>query len=414
MQPGLFFQFQNSYRPVSTYGGQTQGSTCGICGRFEITARFDNLVFDVKSKMKEWPLVFGGSYHTAVHRDVVDAFELEGITGATFHPLKKLEGKALAHLSEPPDYYIFEPTGSVNIHVPWDEFVKCDECGSISSSQFGEFKKPFLFDWDSWDGSDVVCLRNVYQFWICCNRRVVDLFRKRGWHHQIAYGRNNRRFESLSFGDNPVPGVGVRNIDSDTWYDDTVFALREKYPQDAEILLAGIAHARESSAKREPKPLVVIHTTPPFAFDPENPPSPQAADGHVFLPDLQQNLFYANIEHRHSFFGKKDYWIFIYGVNEFTAEHRALIELVRTNLESSLNQIVEPYNEFHASEKIAQKSFLEPTIVIGSNDGEPFDGTSWRLLVDFDKHFFTHLSFRFNGARLIGHGAITLNPVISE
>ena len=230
MQPELFFEFQNSYCPVSTFGGETQGPKCDTCGSFRITARFDNLVFDVASNMKRWPLIFGGIYHTAVHQDVMNAFELDGITGATFHPLKKLQGKALDHLPEPPDYFILEPTGSVNIRVPWDEFVKCDDCGAITPSQFGEFKKPFLFDWNTWDGSDVVCLRDIYQFWICCNRKVVDLFRKRGWHHQIAYGRNNRKYESLQFGGNPVPGVGVRNIDGDTWYEDTMAATKEKYP----------------------------------------------------------------------------------------------------------------------------------------------------------------------------------------
>ena len=123
-----------------------------------------------------------------------------------------------------------EPVGVLDVIIPWDEFDQCESCGVIFPSKFGEFNRPFEFDWNTWDGSDLVNLRNVYPQWICVNRKVVDLFRKRGWQHQIAVGRQNRKFESLIFGGNPVPGITVRNIDSDTWYEDTLAALREKFP----------------------------------------------------------------------------------------------------------------------------------------------------------------------------------------
>ena len=229
MRHQLFFRINNFCNPVSVLGGRIESRPCEKCKRSRITWIYNNLAFEVAG-IEEWPLVFGGIYHTAVRQNIVDAFRTEGITGAKFYPLEIRGGEVMKRLSKPPDYYILEPSGIVDIHIPWDEFSKCEDCGLVSPSQHGAFKRPFSIDWASWDGSDVVGLRNVYPFWICCNRKVEDLFRSRGWHHLIAHGRQNRKYESLQFGGNPVPGVGVRNIDSTNWYDETLAAMREKYP----------------------------------------------------------------------------------------------------------------------------------------------------------------------------------------
>lgn len=229
MKHHFLFKLANSYSPLSFRGGMRHSTRCEECKKFRIHWSYDDLIFDVEG-IKKWPLVMGGIYHTAFHEEVVAAFSQEGISGAEFHPLKALKVKDADILPEPPKYYILEPAGVVNIRVPWDEFVQCGTCGEIEKFSFGAFKKPFEMDWNSWDGSDVVGLRNVYPNWICVNRKVVDLFRKNQWYRQIARGTGNRPYESLQFGGNPVPGVGVRNIDSDHWYEDTMDLMKQTYP----------------------------------------------------------------------------------------------------------------------------------------------------------------------------------------
>lgn len=131
-----------------------------------------------------------------------------------------------------PNYYLLETTGLIDFVVPENEYEPpCPECGHLKPKRFGNPEKPFVFLEGTWDGSDIVRIRNHWQHIIFFNRKVVDLFRINGWHHQIAYGQNGKRYESINFGGVIAPGVSVRNIDSDNWYEDTLAALREKWPE---------------------------------------------------------------------------------------------------------------------------------------------------------------------------------------
>jgi len=178
--------------------------------------------------------MIGGQYHLIVQKVMAETMLDAGITGFKLHRPTRMcmKEQDVGKMPPIPDYYLLEPTGVVDFVVPEEEYEKpCAECGFLKPKRFGDPRKPFVFLEDTWDGSDIVRIRNHWQHIMFFNRKVIDLFRMNGWHHQIAYGENAKPYESVAFGGAMAPGMGIYNIDSDTWYEDTLAELREKYPE---------------------------------------------------------------------------------------------------------------------------------------------------------------------------------------
>lgn len=201
---------------------------CGICGKQRWRIDYDNVTLDM-SNVAKIDLLYSGSGHHIIHESVVEALLNHGITGCEFHQARILVEEAHLHDSIYPNYYSLEPTGRIGVHLPMDEGVICPHCGIFEAKVFGSASKPLLFDWSTWDGADVVGVERLPGL-ILVNRRVIDLFRKNGWHHNFKKGRWNKKYDAVQFGDYVSPGISVRNIDSDAWYEDTLVALREKFP----------------------------------------------------------------------------------------------------------------------------------------------------------------------------------------
>ena len=231
----IFFQFNVSLEFASVYHGE-RVERCALCGTLRRISTFENLELQMQapsypSKSKRWPMI-GGRYHAIVQAQLAEALIAAGITGFRLHQPKCMTKEPGDYKSMPeiPAYYILEPTGMIDFVVPEAEYhPPCPECGHLKPKRFGSPKCPFEFLENTWDGSDIVRIRNHWQHIMFLNRKVIDVFRENGWHHQIEYGRNGKPYDSISFGGAMSPGITVPNIDSDTWYEDTLEALRQKY-----------------------------------------------------------------------------------------------------------------------------------------------------------------------------------------
>ncbi|MES2922402.1 MAG: hypothetical protein V4819_12690 [Verrucomicrobiota bacterium] len=220
----LYFEYSNSYSPVTVATDIILEPKCEKCNQSKFRIQYQDVIITVND-IKSWPLFFSGFQHNFLHEKVVEIFQQEKISGCAFRGLARLDGTWLSELSDPPNYFVWEPTGKVGLHAPMDECTQCDYCGRLDWTVFGSKSKPLLLDWSDWDGSDVVTISHLPGM-ICVNKKVVNLFRKHGWHHQPIPGRGSQNYEAMGLGSYKVPGIGIRNIDSDTWYDDTVAACR--------------------------------------------------------------------------------------------------------------------------------------------------------------------------------------------
>lgn len=232
----IFFEFGVSLQFASVYHGETV-KRCDLCGTLRRTFTYDGLELQFHlphypKRSKQWPMI-GGMYHTIVQAQMADALNSAGITGFKLHKPKytSKEPGNYSFMPEIPECYILEPTGMIDFVIPEAEYhTPCPECGHLKPKRFGTPKAPFEFLENTWDGSDIVRIRNHWQHIMFFNRKVIDVFRKNGWHHQIGYGENGKPYDSISFGGATSPGITVQNLDSDTWYEDTVTTLKEKYP----------------------------------------------------------------------------------------------------------------------------------------------------------------------------------------
>ena len=223
----------------------TSGSTqnfCSRCQRARTTFLYKELClkFHKPRLRNEWPMVSkAGIYHGLFQECVVQALKEAKITGLSFHKVGNtfLDEEAVEDMPPLPTYYVIEPIGMIDFVIPEEEYHKpCDECGHLKAKRFGDPKEPFQFLKETWDGSDVVRIRNHWQHIFFVNRKVIDVFRKNNWHHQIAYGTQNRKYESLSFGGRMQPGLTIANIDSENWYEELVMALKNELLLDFNVV----------------------------------------------------------------------------------------------------------------------------------------------------------------------------------
>lgn len=262
----IFFEL-NGYSGGRISGKNLESPRCQLCGgdtRAQMFGAFD-MEIEIPKRIHEWPPFLGSIHYTAASQGVVDALAKD-VSGVTFHRLKSLKGIDSSPLPDwlpdPPNYYIWEVTGKIQAEISLDEVVACPSCGRFIKKEFGDSEKPLLLIPETWDGSDVVRIGNFYSNAICVNRKVINILRNHGFHRQPWYGRQNRKTEALTFGSRAVPGISAIIIDSDTWYEDTIAALKEKFPKEAELLLASETMAHELSTNHDPKLSVVIHPRP--------------------------------------------------------------------------------------------------------------------------------------------------------
>lgn len=232
----IFFQFGVSLQFASVYHGETV-KRCTLCGTLRRLFTYEGLELQIHSPVyptrhKHWPMI-GGMYHTVVQARLAEALLSEGITGFKVHKPESVskEPGDYGCMPEIPEYVIFEPTGLIDFLVPEAEYhPPCPKCGELKPKRFGSPKAPFEFLESTWDGSDIVRIRNHWQHIMFFSRKAIDVFRANGWHHQIAHGENGKPYDSMSFGSATSPGITVQNLDCDTWYEDTLAALHVKYP----------------------------------------------------------------------------------------------------------------------------------------------------------------------------------------
>ncbi|MGJ8672284.1 hypothetical protein [Rubritalea sp.] len=225
------FKFNSSLTIATICSNSEEFTTrCEVCNISRAISLYENLQLSfIKPRLlTEWPYIANaGRYHDIFHQDVVDELNRNGISGLKYHPVKVV-GTAVESMPPVPTYYIVEPIGLIDFIIPEDEYYPpCEGCGILKPRRFGAVKKPFQFLEETWDGSNVVRIRNHWQHIFFVDQKFIDILRVHDWHHQVAYGTANRKYESLTFGGKTSPGVGVQDIDSNDWFEKTMRKLNE-------------------------------------------------------------------------------------------------------------------------------------------------------------------------------------------
>lgn len=216
--------------------GKEQSPLCRACGNplRELAFGEFSIQVSIPRLVREWPFFLGSMHYTAASQQVVEVLKRK-VTGLAYHRVEQVDGihQALPEwLPYPPNYYVLEATGSIQAKIPVDEVTPCPLCGRLLKKEFG-VAAPRMLDPLTWDGSDVVKIKfgNYDSDILCLNPAAINVLRKHGFHRQPWYGRQNRKSEALTIGNWLAPGLSARNLDSDNWYEDTLAALREKYPE---------------------------------------------------------------------------------------------------------------------------------------------------------------------------------------
>lgn len=224
---------------VISTGGRSfdQCSVCSQASYYKPYADFP-LRISIPKKINSWPHFLGDIHYTVVDNTVKTILE-NCVTGCRFYPLTKLlppidagPGGGLPDwLPEPPRYFLLEPVGTIDFEVPKDEVTECRVCGLVKKNEFGDFKKPLIPMLSEWDGSDLMRPKRVYSHAMIVTPKFINVLRGHGLHRQLWYGLRNQITEAIYFGNRAVPGVSAQNLDSDTWYEDTLVAINEKFPE---------------------------------------------------------------------------------------------------------------------------------------------------------------------------------------
>jgi len=148
-----------------------------------------------------------------------------GMTGFVAHPIRisaaDIESEVLRKLPIP-QYYLLETTGCVDIDRQlFDEFdgELCEVCHNWCPRPGGKYSYgtkvtvPLL---STWDGSDLVAIRNIKNAGIYCSRKVVDLAIEKKW----------TGFGIQAFTD----GLPKIDLTKANWIDDLAVAVANRFP----------------------------------------------------------------------------------------------------------------------------------------------------------------------------------------
>jgi hypothetical protein len=153
--------------------------------------------------------------------DLVD----NGVTGFVAHPIRiaagDIESEVLRTLPIP-QYYLLQAIGVVDIDRQlFDEYDGdlCEVCHNWTPRPGGKYRfgsKVHMPVLKTWDGSDLVAIRNKINGGIYCSRKVVDLAIKKEW---TGFG-----IEAFTDG---LPRIDLTNPN---WAEDLEVAVAKRFP----------------------------------------------------------------------------------------------------------------------------------------------------------------------------------------
>lgn len=202
---------------------------CKKCARHLSKPNYENVCFAADkfvidpfkrnpgNGLERWPMGVGSDESLLLHEDVVNEFIKEGLTGVRFHQITQILGKVLETLpSPPPKYYKAEAVSKAEFIPSPEDFVFLDCVCKLTIKEVRDYKKPFVVNHESYDGSDFFSI-NHYNFWICVNRKVVDVLIKNDWAKDFGIGAT------------AFPGSRVTDF-GPTWYEDTIARVKTMFP----------------------------------------------------------------------------------------------------------------------------------------------------------------------------------------
>jgi len=213
--------------PCATVGfesSSTQVWHCEGCERIMEKSDLSTVTVHAEGKgAKCWPnFLFG--FKLIVSGQVLEDLNANKITGYVPHKVvfHKIDSPKLQKIS-PPDYYLLELTGYVDIDRQFfdeGEGFICPVCHiwtPKSGGKYGYGSRTLVPLMESWDGSDFLHIRNPSIGYYLCTRQVVELARARNWFKPTIESITPRPFQV--------------NLESEHWFAEIEGKVREEYPQ---------------------------------------------------------------------------------------------------------------------------------------------------------------------------------------
>ncbi len=215
-------------REVSASGVQGQTGLCVECRSILYHPTYECIYFYIEDQF-DWKPFYRSCGHHYVRSDVAEKLVKAKVTGLELVQIE-LEIKVPQKSEERWEYYAMKPISVLETEFCQEEWkIDCETCGGIRQRIFGNVRRPIQVLWESWDGSDVVHPRQL-PYCLLFSRRMIDLFRANNWHHDIVKARRGDNWDHVAFGNDRFPGKQVRDIDSDSWYEETLAVLKERFP----------------------------------------------------------------------------------------------------------------------------------------------------------------------------------------
>ena len=207
------------------FGPHTQEVLCPGCRRPGIEARIDwNAVVDlIGEDAKYFPDVIGGLHQKLISHKAYTSLHNAGCKGFVARPVSidSVESPLLQRQPFPP-YYLLEITGRVDIDrqlFDEGEGTVCEACHNWTPMKGGKHsygdkvKVPLL---DTWDGADLVMVRNIKSAYVYCSLKVVNLAIRDQW----------TDFGIRAF----TPRLTCPDLRKPDWLDDLAAAVAAKFP----------------------------------------------------------------------------------------------------------------------------------------------------------------------------------------
>lgn len=111
---------------------------------------------------------------------VVDNVINKGLLGLVAHEATLVHSEKARDIDH--GYLVLDADGSIDVALEAveGEVLFCRECGALKKgSRVGHID--YKFDWDSWDGSDFIRMKNVRNRIVMCTKRVVEIAHDLSW-----------------------------------------------------------------------------------------------------------------------------------------------------------------------------------------------------------------------------------------
>ena len=182
---------------------------------------------------RRWADVLSSIDRLLLHERIVEMITAHNFTGFQAYPVKieRIEGKALA-ATIPPQYYLIEITGTVDIDPDEIDDVGGSICPICFYRHPGE-DNPYRWSpkrrvprLETWDGGDFAMTRNLRTAHKYCSKRFIDLASQQKWTN-FVFGQS---LPGIGLWEKSHRGSVALSYQDKSWYEKHSERVRAKHP----------------------------------------------------------------------------------------------------------------------------------------------------------------------------------------